>query len=153
MKHSKKNYIDPSFFINKLTYLGEKINVNVQMDVEEFFIDFLDNMERYLKEKGNHEFIELCFNGQLYQEIIGKVCKHKTYRIDNFLSLALTVQGVDNIHDSLKKYIDWEKLDGDNKYNCETCNAKVVADKRISINHLPNFLIINFKRFEYNVSG
>lgn len=40
-------------------------------------------------------------------------------------------------------------LEGDSKYNCESCKKKVCALKRYSIQKLPPTLIVHLKRFEY----
>lgn len=151
LRYAKKNYINPGFFVDKLTHYGEKINVNRQMDVDEFFINFLDGLEETLKVKNNHHFLELLFNGELFQEIVGIECKHKTTRKDNFLSLPLPVKGMRTIENSFRNFIQWERLEGDNAFFCQTCNKKTPAKKRISIFHLPNFLILNFKRFEFEM--
>ena len=43
-----------------------------------------------------------------------------------------------------------ETLAGDNKYSCDSCNAKVTATRRASIRSLPPVLIVALKRFEYD---
>lgn len=151
MKYSRKETIDPGFFVGAIKdYDGSPIDVRNQMDVDEFFISLLDTLENQLKELKKHEFLDLCFLGELYQEIVGDRCGHKTTKIDKFLALSLSVENITKIEGGLRNYIKWENLEGDNAYHCEKCDAKVKARKRIAINHLPNYLIITLKRFDFN---
>ena len=41
-------------------------------------------------------------------------------------------------------------LEGENAYQCDHCEAKVRALRRVCIKHLPNFLIIALRRFEFD---
>ncbi|KAF2901558.1 hypothetical protein ILUMI_04636 [Ignelater luminosus] len=43
-----------------------------------------------------------------------------------------------------------ETLDGENAYFCEICQRKVATTKRLIIKDLPNTLVIQLKRFEYD---
>ena len=52
-------------------------------------------------------------------------CSHVSERIDEFYALCCTVKGKHNVTESLQAYIEEELLDGDNKYHCDDCNAKV----------------------------
>ena len=152
MKYSKKKYIDPSFFVSTIKdYEGNPIDVRMQMDVDEFFINFLDTLEKQLKEINMHKFLDLCFLGEFYQEIICTVCGHQAKKIDKFLAISISVKNISRIEKGLLNSTNWEYLEGDNAYYCETCKRKERAKKRISINHLPNYLIITMKRFEYDM--
>lgn len=152
MKYSKKKYIDPSFFVSTIKdYEGNSIDVRMQMDVDEFFINFLDTLEKQLKEVNMHKFLDLCFLGEFYQEIIGVDCNHQTKKIDKFLAISISIKDISRIEKGLMNSIKWEYLEDDNAYYCETCKTKIRAKKRISINHLPNYLIITMKRFEYDM--
>ena len=151
MKFSGKKYLDPSFFIEKLTdYTGQPIDVGMQMDVDEFLISFMDKLERQLIKVGNEEFLELCFKGSFYQEINGIDCNHKTNKNDNFIILSISIQDVSNLRTGLQNMIEWETLQNINAYDCEKCRVKVSAKKRVTFEHLPNFLFISLKRFKYD---
>lgn len=151
MKESTRGYVDPSFLIKSLTdYEGNPINVNQQMDVDEFLINFMDKLEADLKNvKADKKLLD-CFTGKLHQQIIGIKCGHVNTKIDNFLAITVPVNSIDNLESGLTNFIHWDILEGKNKYHCYECNDKVDAKKRISINALPNTLIVTLKRFEYN---
>lgn len=126
------------------------VNVNEQMDVEEFLNAFMDQLERQLGPNkaliGNH------FGGQLATEIIGKGnCVHTSERIEAFLTLPLEVKNKKSLLDSLESLVKGETLEGDNAYQCDLCNAKVTAQRRLGLRHLPNILIVALRRFDYNL--
>lgn len=126
------------------------VNVNEQMDVEEFLNAFMDQLERQLGPNkaliGNH------FGGQLATEIIGKgSCVHTSERIEAFLTLPLEVKNKKSLLDSLESLVKGETLEGDNAYQCDLCNAKVTAQRRLGLRHLPNILIVALRRFDYNL--
>jgi len=41
-------------------------------------------------------------------------------------------------------------LEADNAYQCEKCDKKVDALKRVSIKKLPRYMITTLKRFEFD---
>ena len=43
-----------------------------------------------------------------------------------------------------------EVLDGDNAYQCEKCDKKITAVRRMCLKKLPNHLILVLKRFEFD---
>jgi len=50
----------------------------------------------------------------------------------------------------MKNYFKTEIMDGENKINCEECNMKRTCHKRQIFKSLPNILVINLKRFEFD---
>lgn len=52
---------------------------------------------------------------------------------------------------SIKSLVNEEILEGENAYWCERCTKKVKAVKSMKITKLPNYLIFNLKRFEYDL--
>eukprot|EP01050_Picozoa_sp_SAG11_P006869 SAG11_NODE_552_length_8583_cov_3.699081_13_plen_194_part_00 len=50
----------------------------------------------------------------------------------------------------MEKYFSTETLDGDNKWECPTCNKKVCAEKGLKLVKVPYILSIGMKRFDYD---
>ena len=48
---------------------------------------------------------------------------------------------------ALENYIKPEKLEGDNKYMCDTCSKKVNAEKGLKLTTCPPVLFIHLARF------
>ena len=51
----------------------------------------------------------------------------------------------------IKNHFKKETLDGDNKYFCDKCNAKVAAHRYASIKHTSKYLIVCLKRFAWDL--
>ncbi len=71
-------------------------------------------------------------------------------RKEPFLYLNVDIRNANSLNDALTEYVRGELLEGGDAYMCETCNAKVDAVKRISIEKLPKILAIQLKRFDYD---
>ena len=50
----------------------------------------------------------------------------------------------------LDAYVEVEKLEGDNAYNCNTCQQQVEATKKLSLHRLPPVLVLHLNRFACN---
>jgi len=53
----------------------------------------------------------------------------------------------------LRSFTEIESLSGENLYECDKCNAKVLATKQFKISSAPNTLIVHIKRFFHNDKG
>lgn len=121
------------------------------MDVEEFFTSFVDKLEGYVKGGKHENFIKNTFGGRLVTEMIGKgSCTHKSEREEPMITLQIEVKNKKNILESLEAFTEGELLEKDNAYQCDHCDAKVTALRRVCIKTLPNTLIIALRRFEFN---
>lgn len=47
-------------------------------------------------------------------------------RPEGFFTLQLELKGKKNLEESLAQFVEGDQLNGDNKYFCEQCAAKVV---------------------------
>ncbi|KAL4452820.1 hypothetical protein ABPG74_002385 [Tetrahymena malaccensis] len=61
------------------------------------------------------------------------------------------IKGQTCLEESLINFQNFEKLNGDNKYNCENCDSKQDALKGTIIQKLPNILTISLLRFEFDM--
>ena len=100
--------------------------------------------------QSSHSIITDLFTGLFHSVTICQECKNVTHSFEpfNILSVPTKDDGEDSLMDCLKEFCKEEKLDGDNKYNCERCDKKVNAIKKISIWEPPEILIIQLKRFK-----
>lgn len=119
-----------------------------QQDSQEFIINLLDIINEQIK-------INTLF--EIHQEITIKCkllkCLNKSTHIEkhNFLLLNINKENK-SLDDCFREYKKREKLNDDNMYFCEKCNAKRIASKRLKIIHYPKHLIIMIKRFNQNMS-
>lgn len=148
---SDKQYINPKMFTGTIKdFDGNPINVNEQMDVDEFFNYFMDKLEGYLKDSPYQNMIKMHFGGLQVTELIGKDCIHRSERYEPFLTVSVEVKNKKSLQESLDSFVAGEILEGENAYQCDHCEAKVRAIRRVCIKHLPNYLIIALRRFEFD---
>jgi len=142
---------------------GQPVNINQQMDVDEFLNVLFDKVEQGLRDTPQKDMLRDCFGGKIVHQII---CKepvtvgareftlqdpYKSEREESFFVIQLEVKHKRSILESLRLYVDGETLEGDNKYFCEDANKKVDAVKRVCIKELPQTLILQLKRFEFDL--
>lgn len=94
-------------------------------------------------------FVQEIFNGKQLTIIKSKDCSHQSSREEDFSSICLEVKGLKNLDAALQHYFKPEILNEENKYFCENCNKKVVAEKQNVIKQYPKYLTFVLKRFEY----
>ena len=143
---------DPSSFV-----LANHINFNEQMDADEYFGMFIDKIENdikslYIKENENEykDLFRFFFGIKAVDELKFVDCGHKRYNEFFYNNIQLEVKGFNNLNNSMKNYFKTEIMDGENKINCEGCNKKMTCHKRQLFKSLPNILVINLKRFEFD---
>ena len=152
LKLYESQYYDPSSFV-----LANKLNFYEQMDADEYFGMFIDKIENdikniYINEKENKykDLFRLFFGIKALDELKFVDCGHKRYNEFFYNNIQLEVKGFNNLDNSLKNYFKTEIMDGENKINCEGCNMKRTCHKRQIFKSLPNILVVNLKRFEFD---
>ena len=68
---------------------------------------------------------------------------------ERFLDLQLDVRGCKDIYASFDKYVDVEKMEGENKYDAEGHGLQD-AEKGVLFTDFPPVLQLHLKRFEYD---
>ena len=149
LKYLQTNYYTPSSFMEN--YDNEKLDVSVQMDVFEFFCDFLDKIEQKLKNTKNENIMKYFFMG-IQNDVLKfeNGCSHHRKHESQFYSIQLQVHGKKDLYDSLNSLIEGEKMDGDNSIFCQECNRKFPAIKSQNFKILPRCFMFVLKRFEYD---
>lgn len=151
LRSSDKQYINPKGFAKSFKdFEGNPINIIEQMDVDEFFGSFMDKLENLVKNTRYEQIIKLHFGGLQVTELIGKECPHRSERHEPFLSIPVEVKNKRSLQEGLESYVAEEVLEGENSYQCDHCEAKVKAIRRVCVKHLPNYLIIALRRFEFD---
>ncbi|KIY00474.1 uncharacterized protein Z520_04159 [Fonsecaea multimorphosa CBS 102226] len=151
MQNSYEKSIDPSMAVEAITtYEGEQIDVSVQMDVDEFFNLLFDRLEGEIDSSARAAFRSM-YGGQLVQQIKSKECDHISERLEPFSAVQVEIKGKARLEDSLRAYVEGEVLQGENKYSCTSCGRHVDAVKRACLKDVPDNLIFNLKRFDYDI--
>lgn len=152
LKNSAKQYMSPKKLCSTFKdWEGRPINVMEQMDADEFFNNLMDKLENEMKGTPSENLIKNHFGGIQITECIGKgQCSHKSERAEDFMTLPVQVKNKKSLQDSLESFVEGEILEGDNAYQCDYCETKVTALRRVCLKYLPNILIIALRRFEFD---
>uniref|UniRef100_A0A6B2L6W3 USP domain-containing protein n=1 Tax=Arcella intermedia TaxID=1963864 RepID=A0A6B2L6W3_9EUKA len=159
----------PHQFIKEIrkyrTPLGEHMK---QQDAHEGFTFILDKLHDSInqgKSKTYHEagpdtsllawkqhmrredsFIWELFGGQLKSTISCHSCGKKSSKFDHFTSLSMEIPNTtskQHVMELLAHFTKSEKVE----WNCPFCSRKSFTEKKITISHLPEILVLHLKRF------
>jgi ubiquitin C-terminal hydrolase len=152
---SPQRAVNPRAFCHAYKDLdGRPIDVRVQQDSYEFFTFFCDRLEAALAGTPQAKLLQRFFGGSLEHQLACQVSsEHCSKREEPYLALQLEVKNKSDILQSLQLFVDGERLHGDNSVMCQHCKAKVDTVKRACLKRLPHTLILNLKRFEFDVES
>jgi len=126
-----------------------------QHDIQELCRVLFEAIEISLNE-GDKNFINEIFEGKSASVVQCNDCNYKSLRSDKFLDISLPIRNEfekiynNSLEMALSNYIKVELLEKDNQYSCDICKKKVNAKKYIKFEKLPNTLLFQLNRFEYN---
>ena len=109
-----------------------------------------DLIERALKDTVYESLIDDLYRFTLSNMIICQQCGVSRKREEKFLDLVIQTKGVQGVTQSLNQMFEFDKLDGDNKLFCESCNEKTDTLKGYRIQKLPPILTIDLNRFDFD---
>lgn len=132
---------------NFLDFEGNPINLNLQMDSEEFLTTLISKLE----DDGLKEAAKV-ITSEATRIIECSVCKNTINISENFLTLSLEVKGNSNIYNSIQASVKPEILDQQNQYFCNHCDRKVDSQRYLEYKSLSDYLLISLKRFSYDIN-
>jgi ubiquitin C-terminal hydrolase len=109
-----------------------------------------DLIERALKDTVYESLIDDLYRFSLINMIICQKCGVSRKREEKFLDLVIQTKGLQGVAHSLNQMFEFDKLDGDNKLFCESCNEKTDTLKGYRIQKLPPILTIDLNRFDFD---
>ena len=131
---------------------GTPIDINIQMDADEFYNLLFDQWESQMLVPSIKETFRSFYGGQTINQIKSKECEHVSERVESFFVVQCDVQGKQNLIESLQSFVEGDVMEGDNKYKCESCGGKLVdAVKRTCLKDVPDNLIFHLKRFDFDL--
>ncbi|VDI64157.1 ubiquitin carboxyl-terminal hydrolase 48 [Mytilus galloprovincialis] len=145
---SERRYLDPKDFI---THLG--LDAGQQQDAQEFSNLFLTLLEDALSRQRDacvRNVIQNQFRGEYAYVTTCNRCGTKSERPSTFYELDLSIKGHKTLDESLKDFLQEEKLEGDNQYMCSSCNSKQNASRKIHLKYLPPVLNLQLLRFVFD---
>jgi ubiquitin C-terminal hydrolase len=146
---TNKSPVSNSYFKNSFGW-GRDVG-SQQQDVQEFNMILSNSLEQNMKGTELEEAFKYLFSGVASTIINCVHVNHKSIIDEDFMDIQLTVSGCRNLEESFDKYIEEEILEGENKYDAGKYFGKQIAKKGIKIKKFPNVLILQLKRFEYDL--
>ncbi|XP_042262689.1 ubiquitin carboxyl-terminal hydrolase 48 isoform X1 [Thunnus albacares] len=148
LQNSNRKYIDPSGLVKALG-----LDTGQQQDAQEFSKLFLSLLEDTLSKQKNpslQNVIQQQFCGQFSYVTVCNQCGRSSALPSRFYELELNIQGHKNLTECVTEFLKEEKLDGDNRYFCESCQSKQSATRRIKLHSLPPTLNLQLMRFVFD---
>lgn len=113
MQSTLKRFIDPSGLAMSIrTWEDANIDVNVQMDVDEFYNLLFDRWESQFTAEDEKRTFRSFYSGQTLQQVKSKECPHISERQETFAAISCDVKGKTSLNDSLQAYVDGEVMEG-----------------------------------------
>ena len=113
MQNSLDRFVSPIDVANSIrTYENVNIDVNIQMDVDEFYNLLFDRWESQMLAPEDKKNFRLLYGGQLVQQVKSKECPHISERLEPFLAIQCDIKGKADLAESLQAYVDGEIMEG-----------------------------------------
>lgn len=148
LQNSNRKYIDPSGLVKALG-----LDTGQQQDAQEFSKLFLSLLEDTLSKQKNpnlQNVIQRQFCGQFSYVTVCNQCGRSSALPSRFYELELNIQGHKNLTECVTEFLKEEKLDGENRYFCESCQSKQSATRRIKLHSIPPTLNLQLMRFVFD---
>ncbi|XP_041639436.1 ubiquitin carboxyl-terminal hydrolase 48 isoform X2 [Cheilinus undulatus] len=148
LQNSNRKYIDPSGLVKALG-----LDTGQQQDAQEFsklFMSLLEDTLSKQKSPSLQNVIQQQFCGQFSYVTVCNQCGRSSALLSRFYELELNIQGHKNLNECVTEFLKEEKLDGENRYFCESCQSKQSATRRIRLHNLPPTLNLQLMRFVFD---
>ncbi|KAL8538971.1 hypothetical protein ACS0TY_000829 [Phlomoides rotata] len=147
----KLQYSDTSVATKELTksFGWDTYDSFMQHDVQELNRVLCEKLEDKMKGTVVEGTIQKLFEGHHMNYIECINVDYKSTRMESFYDLQLDVKGCKDIYASFDKYVEVERLEGDNKYHAEQHGLQD-ARKGVLFIDFPPVLQLQLKRFEYD---
>ncbi|KAE9447955.1 hypothetical protein C3L33_20144, partial [Rhododendron williamsianum] len=147
----KLQYSDTSVATKELTksFGWDTYDSFMQHDVQELNRVLCEKLEDKMKGTVVEGTIQQLFEGHHMNYIECINVDYKSTRKESFYDLQLDVKGCRDVYASFDKYVEVERLEGDNKYHAEQYGLQE-ARKGVLFIDFPPVLQLQLKRFEYD---
>lgn len=144
---SNGELINPTKLVDVWTgWDGEPMNPEIQQDAFEFTQMLIDKLEGGLTPK----FLNQIFGGTQIVEFVGLSETYQSSSVQPFTSLTLPIQDSTNVYEAFSKMQNPNFFTGENQYYAESLHKKIDAKNIQRLGKLPEILILQLSRFEYN---
>ncbi|KAI3919188.1 hypothetical protein MKX01_018827 [Papaver californicum] len=122
----------------------------MQHDVQELNRVLCEKLEDKMKGTAVEGTIQRLFEGHHMNYIECINVDYKSTRKESFYDLQLDVKSCRDVYASFDKYVEVERLEGDNKYHADQQHGLQDAKKGVLFTDFPPVLQLQLKRYEYD---
>ncbi|KAI3952853.1 hypothetical protein MKW92_019982 [Papaver armeniacum] len=122
----------------------------MQHDVQELNRVLCEKLEDKMKGTAVEGTIQHLFEGHHMNYIECINVDYKSTRKESFYDIQLDVKGCQDVYASFDKYVEVERLEGDNKYQAGQEHGLQDAKKGVLFTDFPPVLQLQLKRYEYD---
>ena len=144
------DYSPLAFCASYKDFMGQRTNLMVQQDAQEFLNVIFDKLEKSLKNTPYKGILDSVYSGKTANVFTCKNCGFVRSNEELFYNLSLAVKNFENIDESFEKFIKEEII---SDYNCDNCKKKCDITKRCFLKNLPNVLIIHLQKISFDLEA
>ncbi|EJK46029.1 hypothetical protein THAOC_35324 [Thalassiosira oceanica] len=147
---SSNHVVDPGSITRHVHKISPTLRPYQQEDAHEFFRSLLSALTMH----GQNARLSSLFDGLLESSLVCQTCGKTSLTRDRYMDLSLDITGnVATLDGALEKFTEEETLSDSNKVFCSRCQLKRVMTKGLRLATAPTMLVINYKRFAYDMYG
>ena len=142
-----------SLSTNELTesFGWSRQETSIQHDIHELNRLMFGALENSLRGTSGENIVSELYSIITSDELVCTECGNARKKEEILLDIPLTVGKFTSIEESLRHFVQMEKLEGDNRWECPRCERKVDALKGVKIVQMSPLLILSLQRFEFNM--
>ena len=142
--------VDPGSITRHVHKISPTLRPYQQEDAHEFFRSLLSALTMH----GQNARLSSLFDGLLESSLVCQTCGKTSLTRDRYMDLSLDITGnVATLDGALEKFTEEETLSDSNKVFCSRCQVKQAMTKGLRLATAPTMLVINYKRFAYDMYG
>ena len=149
--------ISPDDIVANLNSIDPRMRVGRQEDAHEFLRHLIEAVNKSclntLSSTPSNTVISKIFSGSIHSQVECADCHGISHSYEMFNDLGIDIKILPSIKKGLDKLVTPLTLNGDNAFECTTCQQKVAAKKTMSIHTEPRILTIQLKRFDFKNSS
>ncbi|EGD73850.1 hypothetical protein PTSG_05545 [Salpingoeca rosetta] len=127
-----------------------------QHDVQELLRVLFDALEEEWQDTPLATTIKDLYEGEIHDYVSCTECGYESARTDKFMDVPLVIKPfgsekiMTSVEEAMHKFVEVERMEGDNQYHCERCDKKVDALKGLKFKKFPYLLTLQLKRFDFD---
>jgi len=145
------NAVNPGSITRNVHKLCKTLRPYQQEDAHEFLRALLSGLVM----EGQNRKLSALFDGLLESAVTCQTCRYSSLTRDRYMDLSLDIsdKSVTDLPQALRHFTKTEFLDEDNMVECGRCKEKRVVSKGLRLATAPTVLVLQLKRFAFDMYG